>query len=379
MRLHERKGTVLRCTGPGPFARTTVRANARIAQWQNDDDATQWGRDERLEKMTRLGRTGALGVSGSWILAVALGSGACSTPGQGGAFDEARTSEQRQPLAGGSVTNAYGLVELPGVPGCTGSMIAPNTLLTAAHCFDDWNVPTQSTISINLSYFDPEQGKRGVFSGQATLNKHPSYAGWESGYDLALIIIPDRFTDTDYHDYKRLLSPLAGTNLPESQRFYGRGYYTADTSVPNDGLLRTHSLTVETDYTSNWYITTDNGDGIRTCKGDSGGPLNVVAVTPSGLQYELVSGILNGSDKSFSSICASQNPWLGDNSHFTRPSGFVSWIESTIGRSCTVFQPVANWPYLRCYDLDFVEDVPFESYEQDEEVAMVAVIDPIAM
>ena len=301
----------------------------------------------------------------------------------GAAPDESRTSEQAQPLAGGFVTNAYGVVEV-NVPqlwpkgGCTGSMIARDTVLTAAHCFDALNVPANATISVNIFYFDPEQGKRLVFSGTANLAKYPTYSGWGNGDDLALVTIPGAFLDTDYHDYKRLLAPAAGNSLPDSQRFYGEGFFTADTGVPNDFQLRTHGLRVED--VATWHITTDNGDGIRTCKGDSGGPLNVVASSPSGVEYELVSGVLSGSDTSFSSICASENPVPGDNSYFTRPAAttsYVSWIESTLGHSCTSFKPVGNWPYLRCFDLDFVEDVEFESNPQGLEVAMVGAIEPI--
>ena len=328
--------------------------------------------------MSRFSKICELVRTASCILGGALGAVACSAPAERAAVEDATTSVETQPLAGGTVTNAFGVVSFSTAGGsCTGSMIAPNAVLTAAHCFDDLNVQKQASIEVtDMKYYDPIRGPRPLFVGTANLTKHPNYDGWDGSDDVALITIPGVFADTDYHDYKRLLSYEAGEILPASQRFYGAGHYTPD--LPPDGLLRTHGLTFEG--ATPQGIQTDNGSGIRTCRGDSGGPLNVVA-SPTGHpnSLEFISGVLSHSNSSFSSTCASENPALGDNSYFGRPGRFsyFPWIASTIGYTCSPQVPGANYPYRRCFSLAFVEDIDFEGMTQGEEVAIVGAIQVI--
>ena len=317
--------------------------------------------------MIQISKICELRVIATCILGAALGSDACSAPAENPALEDVRPSEQKEPLKGGNVTNAWGVVSYSNdLWNCTGSMIAPNAVLTAAHCFN--GIPGDGgPLHVTIWYHDPIRGKRQVFSGQATFNRYP-YVG--SRPDIAVITVPGVFTETDYHDYKRLLG--SGNSLPSSQRFYGAGRFN-DTD-PSDGQLRTHALTVQDISTAE--LITDNGNGIAVCHGDSGGPLNVVASTtghPDSL--ELISGILSQADANSSGdACASESYIVPDNGYFARPCNFVNWIASTIGHTCSSQSPGANYPYQRCFDLNFVEDIDFEGQTQGEEVAMLTAI-----
>jgi hypothetical protein len=321
-----------------------------------------------MKSHSRFSKIWRLGISASCILGGALGSVGCSS-----AVEEAPV-EGTQPLKGGNVTNAFGVVQftLANNGGCTGTMIAPNAILTAAHCFNSLNTPSPGIFWVRIEYFDPVRGKRPVFENQATFTKHPAYNGTPAN-DTALITIPGVFTDTDYHDYKRILD-ITATTLPSSLRFYGAGAFGPNS--PGDGNLRTHALTVES-YTSD-QVVTDNGDGIAVCHGDSGGPLIQVASTPGyPNSLELVVGVLAqmnviGDDD----LCASESWWLADNAKFDRTgrAGYRPWIWSVIGHPCVAELYNATRPYLRCFDLPFIEDVTYEGMTQGQETAILSTI-----
>ena len=128
--------------------------------------------------------------------------------------------------------------------GCTGSMIAPNVILTAAHCLDSVGAGPSSRGSgrFTILYHDPNGGSRPLFRGtiQATWHVPPSYrtltgrtldyAG-DANADHGLIMITrpvsglDRFPNTDYHDYLRIYSDKKGF-LKTKLHVYGAGRIT---------------------------------------------------------------------------------------------------------------------------------------------------------
>jgi hypothetical protein len=193
---------------------------------------------------------------------------------------------------------------------------------------------------------------------------------------VALLVITSVFIDTTFHDYKRLGYYPA---FADNRRFYGYGFFNNSSNY--DGNLRTHGLTVEYEETD--VVTTDNGDGIATCKGDSGGPLVAVerpSADPSA-EVELITGVLSGAQGvSDSHPCASESssPFVGDNSYFSRvtKSGQDTWIRNTIGHPCVSVSAAGLSAHLRCFDLPFVEDVSFEgSLTAGESTSVVGTTD----
>jgi Trypsin len=277
---------------------------------------------------------------------------------------------------GGSIVNALGVVDFSDLGQCTGSIIAPNAVLTAAHCFqlDGSGLFSTGDFRGTIRYYDPDGGLRTVWDGSTAatwfrLSEFPQDPDFFDS-DLAVIVTPFPLLGTDYRDYKRLYAD--GDNpISSSLRFYGAGIF--NTNGNDDNNLRTHALTVEDVQT--FHVDTDNGDGIAVCHGDSGGPIIKVASAAS-QQVELVVGVLSLMDTTFEDdACANTSDFAFDDAQFTRVNGRIPFIETAIGHACTTFTGNANLKYRRCFDVPFIEDLPFEGFgTQNQEVAIASTI-----
>jgi hypothetical protein len=319
-------------------------------------------------------------------LAVASALAACgivacggSVPDEGAGSDGA-LGQGDQPLRGGDViTGATGVVDFSSSAGsCTGSMIAPNVVLSAAHCFDNAGAKTvhDGNLKVTINYYDPALGRRQVYSGLADWHVYPTYDGAETpsgaggaNDDMSVIVIPGTFEGTNYHDYLRIYDDIDGP-LDANLTAYGAGVFTY--SGKSDDNLRTSWFEVESVDIN--HLVVDTRDLVSHCVGDSGGPL-VKFAKHAGVSFPLVAGVLskgNTDPGTEGDLCTNNDP-PNDNSYYCRANATrINWIETKIGHSCVRPNPrSADLVYRRCFDPPFIEDVPGEGLEPPMETAIV--------
>ena len=158
-------------------------ANRRVDQSDSGRCRTKQHRARRLIDRTLAG----------WVL---LGvSSSCSAPAE--SIEQAAKVGQNVTGADATVVQgATGVVDfiytstytVYGSPvtvtlSCTGSMIAPHVVLTAARCFLPFSAvdPHEGDIKTNVTihYYDPKFGRRKVHDGPAHWKAHPSFPGYD--------------------------------------------------------------------------------------------------------------------------------------------------------------------------------------------------------
>lgn len=155
---------------------------------------------------------------------------------------------------------------------CTASLIAPDVLLTAAHCVDEPNHPDWSF---------------GVFTG-ADAN------GYTTASTLApqllpiseIVVHPDYETDPPFTAdiaLVRLVSPLEATPLPIAWRPLDDSIVGSEARIVGYGQLEYQEPNAARHSATTLVAAVDEGDTItvgdvdhKTCVGDSGGPALVV-------------------------------------------------------------------------------------------------------
>ena len=165
---------------------------------------------------------------------------------------------------------------------CSGTLIAPDVFLTAAHCtaaIEQFGFDFEGVTFDNE--FDPDTSV--VYSG--TPHAHPGFPGPSSDVkDIAVVVLDEEITDVRSARLPRagLLDRLADKNGLKGQRFTAVGYgVTERTHEPGSGApvfgeggTRMYSVSTFAALNKNFLRLSQNpstGDG-GTCYGDSGGP-----------------------------------------------------------------------------------------------------------
>lgn len=238
---------------------------------------------------------------------------------------------QAPALAGSSTTHVVGGTSAPlgkwpdavavlGPKGsCTGTLIAPDVVLTAGHCAE---IEPSQVIANTVDY----TSRDGIRVGVASTTAYPS---WQSSYDVSVIVLDRPITSVTPRMLGTSCTFRTFTKAMDVH-LVGFGLTTETGTGDNTRLNEAMAPIIDPEcmgpYGCNHAVQPGGefvagGGGTDSCFGDSGGP--VYLDTPHGVvAIGAVSRGVNGS----------QMP-CGSGGIYVRTDKIVDWIEQTTGRT----------------------------------------------